>query len=445
MAQAPAMPKVAKVFISCPGDLAAERGVVNQALDALNHDPEFAGRVELVSYAYENIVPARSGMGAQDVVNSYMLRPEDAHLLICLLWRRMGTPLAHVINPTTNAPYQSGTEYEYLTAYAATQTKPTPLLLLYRCQRDAPEPATEEGQQQRARVNAFFQRFEAGGDLRGLVGHFTDEDDLQATIQRDVASVLRRDLLPLLELHHGPRADQPVVFGLPPLPAGFVPRPESLEQLRKALLGSRTQVGVVAATALHGLGGLGKTTLARAAWEDPAIRTAFADGALWATVGRTPDIARIQREWVVALQGDVFKVISDEAGKAELARRIGDRSMLLILDDVWQASAVEALAVAGPNCRVLLTTRDVGQVQGATPVRLDVMTPAQCRRTLRETVAAQLSMTRRSTRSRSASAICRWRCARSADCWRTTSAGLRSHVSWTAATLRMSAPSSPRR
>jgi hypothetical protein len=48
-----------------------------------------------------------------------MLRPDDADLVICMLWRRMGTPMERFINPATNAPYQSGTEYEYLTAYAA--------------------------------------------------------------------------------------------------------------------------------------------------------------------------------------------------------------------------------------------------------------------------------------------------------------------------------------
>jgi hypothetical protein len=117
--ETPAQTAFARVFISCPGDLAAERAVVSRALAALNRDPEFAGRVELVPYAYENIFPARSGMDAQDVVNSYMLRPDDADLVICMLWRRMGTPMERFINPATNAPYQSGTEYEYLTAYAA--------------------------------------------------------------------------------------------------------------------------------------------------------------------------------------------------------------------------------------------------------------------------------------------------------------------------------------
>jgi hypothetical protein len=63
-------------------------------------------------------------------------------------------------------------------------------------------------------------------------------------------------------------------------------------------------------------------------------------------------------------------------------RLIGDRALLLILDDIWQASA--ASAVAGPRCRVLITTRFAAQAAGATPVPLDLMTPAECRQALRD-------------------------------------------------------------
>jgi hypothetical protein len=254
---------VVRVFISCPGDLATERGAVAEALEALNADPAWQGRVRLVPYAYENIVPARSGMDAQDVVNSYMLRPEDADLFICLFCRRMGTPLLHFVNPETNRPYQSGTEYEYLRAYAAAVHHSTPVILLYRCQRPVlPPAAPEEDHQQLARVDAFFARFGPDGDLKGLHGTFGDAADLAAVLHRDVARVLESDLLPLLSLRASAPSG-PIFFGLPPLPAGYVERPEALEAMRKALLGSRPAVGVVAATAVHGLGGLGKTVLAR--------------------------------------------------------------------------------------------------------------------------------------------------------------------------------------
>lgn len=75
------MPAVARVFIACPGDLADQRAVVSHALSRLNDEPGFAGRVDLVPYAYKNLVPARSGMDPEEVVTSYMLRSEDADVI----------------------------------------------------------------------------------------------------------------------------------------------------------------------------------------------------------------------------------------------------------------------------------------------------------------------------------------------------------------------------
>jgi hypothetical protein len=105
------------------------------------------------------------------------------------------------------------------------------LILLYRCQRPAPDPSsplTAEEQAQLDRVNQFFKRFEAGGDLRALYGSFEDDEELESMIRHHVATLLRDDLLPLIGQRNA-APGEPVEFGLPPLPAGFVPRPESLE------------------------------------------------------------------------------------------------------------------------------------------------------------------------------------------------------------------------
>ena len=39
------------------------------------------------------------------------------------------------------------------------------------------------------------------------------------------------------------------------------------------------------ADALHGMGGIGKSVVARALCDDPAVQAAFPDGILWATLG----------------------------------------------------------------------------------------------------------------------------------------------------------------
>jgi hypothetical protein len=93
------------IFSSCPGDLNAERQVVADVIGELHADLACAGRVRLVPYAYANAVPVCSGMDAQEALTSSMLRPEAADLSTCLLWRRLGTPMVHIIDPKTNQPY----------------------------------------------------------------------------------------------------------------------------------------------------------------------------------------------------------------------------------------------------------------------------------------------------------------------------------------------------
>lgn len=67
------------------------------------------------------------------------------------------------------------------------------------------------------------------------------------------------------------------------LPSAYVHRPDLLEPLRDLVLGTS---GPVAVTALEGMGGIGKTELARALCHDPQVRATFRDGIVWIQVGK---------------------------------------------------------------------------------------------------------------------------------------------------------------
>jgi WD40 repeat protein len=189
----------------------------------------------------------------------------------------------------------------------------------------------------------------------------------------------------------GSAGNRPPVFFLPNnLPTGYVERLGALMALRQALLSRHTAVGVVATTTLHGLGGLGKTVLARAICDDEAIRATFPDGVLWATLGQSAESARHQRDWVRALGGDVTTASSLEGGKVELARLLTDRAMLLVLDDVWDAGDAEWLRAGGPRCATLITTRDATQAEGAALVELELMQPSESCALLEAAGASQL-------------------------------------------------------
>jgi WD40 repeat protein len=181
-----------RIFISSPGDLVPERAVVRAVLDQLNRSANFRDRFKLIPYAWEHEAPALMGRAAQEVVDTYVLQPAQADILVCMLWQRMGSAWER-IDPQTNQPYQSGTEYEFFQAYRAYESAGRPLLLLYRCIRQ-PAADVEVEPEQAERVRRFFERFLPGGDLKGLVGTFVDATDFEITLKRDIALLLEHDI-----------------------------------------------------------------------------------------------------------------------------------------------------------------------------------------------------------------------------------------------------------
>src|SRR5262249_51570716 len=119
-----------------------------------------------------------------------------------------------------------------------------------------------------------------------------------------------------------------------------------------------TESGVVF-TALNGLPGVGKTSLAIAVVYDPEIRTYFSDGVLWASVGPTPHLAGLLSRWagLFGISETQFAELDEDQRRAQLRKAIGTRSMLIVLDDVWKLEDALALRVGGHNCAYLLTTR----------------------------------------------------------------------------------------
>jgi hypothetical protein len=145
------------------------------------------------------------------------------------------------------------------------------------------------------------------------------------------------------------------IFQAPPLPPHFVERPEYSNDLKARLLtGNRTLV----ITAIHGLGSVGKSTLAAALAHDVEIQTRFCDGILWATLGQQPDVLSLLSGWVQALGDYSFKPTSVEATVSQLRTLLYDKAVLLVVDDAWNTKDAQAFNVGGARCQVLVTTRD---------------------------------------------------------------------------------------
>ncbi|MEM9008940.1 MAG: NB-ARC domain-containing protein [Cyanobacteria bacterium P01_F01_bin.86] len=156
------------------------------------------------------------------------------------------------------------------------------------------------------------------------------------------------------------------------LPENYVDRPDALRAVKDLLLAEDERTLVV--SAISGLGGLGKSVLATALVLDKEVRSRFADGILWVTLGQKPDLLTMLGDWIRELDKsrESFSANTLEAASRYLGNLLAERRMLLVVDDVWNAAHAEWFRVGGAECRVLATTREA-QLDGAEYYPLDLM------------------------------------------------------------------------
>jgi hypothetical protein len=155
-----------------------------------------------------------------------------------------------------------------------------------------------------------------------------------------------------------PRPAIGIPFQAPPLPPHFVARPEVTRELKAKLLEERATPGTLVVSAVHGLGGIGKSTLAAHLARDPEVLARFPDGVLWATLGQHPDLLSLLSGWVQALGDYELKPLGVETASKHLATLLHQKAVLLVVDDAWDPGHVRPFCQGGPRCRVLVMTRD---------------------------------------------------------------------------------------
>ncbi len=155
--------------------------------------------------------------------------------------------------------------------------------------------------------------------------------------------------------HTSPRHLPP--FLAPPQPIySLVGRETLLEGLKQRMFAG----GQLLFSAITGLPGVGKTALAIELAHDPEVLEHFADGVLWAGLGRRPDIITLMELWGTALEiptGELSRLATVEQRAHRIHTAIGVRRMLLVIDDAWRAETALAFKIGGPNCAYVLTTR----------------------------------------------------------------------------------------
>jgi hypothetical protein len=166
------------------------------------------------------------------------------------------------------------------------------------------------------------------------------------------------------------------VWAVPSLRGDEVARPGLMEDLVAAVTGPGAgEVGMT--TGLWGAGGFGKTTMARLLVHRQDVREQFPGGVVWVTVGEKaagPELADKVTNVVGLLSGGRPGLTDPLAAGAELGRVLGDRRVLLVIDDVWSAAQVEPFLVDGSGAVRLFTTRVRGVLpHSAESVRVDEM------------------------------------------------------------------------
>ncbi len=136
----------------------------------------------------------------------------------------------------------------------------------------------------------------------------------------------------------------------------MIGRDDILQQLKQRLFDSKN----VVLTALNGIPGVGKTSVALTLARDDEVLNYFRDGILWSGLGPQPNVLSLLSRWGMLLgiaSAEIAKLTSIEAWTMAIHAAIGERKLLIVIDDVWKVEEGLAFKVGGPRCAYIVTTR----------------------------------------------------------------------------------------
>lgn len=134
---------------------------------------------------------------------------------------------------------------------------------------------------------------------------------------------------------------------------------DATERLMEAILDDKRQR--ICILAVVGMGGIGKTTIAQNLYNDPRISTNFKEQ-VWVCVSQNYSEIDLLKGIIRGIMGDHTKGKSMGELKSMLAGAVREKSIFLVLDDVWRpdlwTNLLRTPFQRAADVKVLVTTRD---------------------------------------------------------------------------------------
>lgn len=131
---------------------------------------------------------------------------------------------------------------------------------------------------------------------------------------------------------------------------------------------------------VHGIGGVGKTTIMKHIYNQLLIETGKFDNAVWITVPKATSVIQLQSKIAHAFQLGLSENGSETIRAAKLLAMLRMRKRyVLILDDLWEEFELEEIGIPEPTreneCKLVLTTRlsDVCVRMGCKKIKVQLL------------------------------------------------------------------------
>jgi NB-ARC domain len=218
-----------------------------------------------------------------------------------------------------------------------------------------------------------------------------------------------------------PRADREERTPPPMQIANPVPDFQGREDALAKVIEGLCREGGSAISAIRGMGGIGKTELARLVAKK--LRRLTTEGQIHVDLLGTSDDpqtdVKAMAEVVRAFDPTASEPHSDAEAISAYHHALEGKRVLLLLDNASNGSQMKRLIDHKPDdCLVLVTSRQTISLPGLVALPLSVLSKEEARALLRSELAAERAATNSSTRSPSGAATCLWLCAQRRGSWR---------------------------